>query len=1726
MRRSTAWIIIGIAWATLTLLDLLQPSGLVISAVFIAVVVFAFSRLAPREALIIAGLCSVSALGAVYATRHREAFLEESVERALIVGAIWLSAFLMYRRGLAEHSLEESRAQQQAILDCAADGILTVDARGVIRSVNPAGHRILGYTEGQLAGEPLNTIIPHQYRQSHSEAMSAYAEGRIDISHLIGVTREVEALKRDGTVIPVEVNVTVAKTAQTKLFSAVMRDITARRETERQLREQQRTLSTLLSNLPGMAYRCKLDSSWTMLFVSQGALELTGYEPFELEHNRAMSYGKLIYPADRDRVAELVTAAVAARQTYDLTYRIVQRSGEIRWVMEKGAAVRGHDGALTCLEGFITDITREKRVEEALRESEARFRTIADSTPIMIWASGIDRQITFANKRILEFTGLAIDELLGDSWLAHVHPDDVKRVAEYYTLMFDSWQSFEMEYRLRRCDGEYRWVLIAGVPRHAPDGDFMGYIGSGIDIHARKQAELALLESEGRFREIADSSPAMMWLTDSKGMATFVNKTWLDFTGRRIDQELGIGWLESIHPEDQARVGSSFIEAFSRKNIWNHEYRVRRHDGVYRWIIDRGAPYYTPHGDFAGYCGSCFDFTDRREATEALRESEERFRAVANQAPAIIWVAAPDGAFTFINQTWYDLTGQTLESSLGHGWTNMIHPDDREAALASTARGFESRSRYENAFRVRAKDGSWRRLLNYGVPRFGEDGELLGYTGSAIDVTDRDRLDQIISHVATGVSASTDADFLRSLSAQLADALGADMVSIGEVHPDDASRMRTVAFLQDREIQSDLEYTLQGTPCAVALSEGWFACREQVQSLFPTDQFLIDNCLEGYIGHALRDSKGVNQGVIWVLFRRAVPDLQLGLSLLRIFAVRAAAELERRRAMETLRSSEEQFRLSVKASEAIAFRQDVNLRYTWMFNAANVSDEDVIGHTDHEIFPAEQADILADIKRSVLNSGVGARTEVELSLNGTPRLYDLIVEPIVNSFGEISEITCVASDITERRRMVETLRESEQRYRRLFEHAPIALCEYDLSGVKSKLSSLEGRGAHDVISFYRDNPEECVRLFASMPNASFNRQALSLFGVESENQLRDALRAVATDTLVAAVIRFIGALLSGCTSFEDEIELQTVSGIRRHIVTRSMLAPGHEHDWSRVVTSMVDVTSQRRAEDALRMSESRYRQMFEESPMAKLEVDLSHVKVLLDTELGTRDIPLTDALSRRPELLERCMTLMRFTSANATALRVFHAASADELCASIPALFTESTCAVFGDLLDRLWKGETACETETKFRTLNGETRHGQVHCVLTTDTVDDWSRVLVAILDVTENRQAAEELGRAKRLETAGRLAGQIAHDFNNLLGPLVAYPEILQAKFPAEGRAHEMLSDMQSAALQIAEINQELLTLSRRGHYNTEPLDLNALVRSAVRTVEIPPTVAVDLKASPGDLKIRGGSAQLMRVLVNLIRNSIEAMDDVGRLTIVTENIYLDEPLHNYATVSRGEYARVAITDTGCGIPSEALEHIFEPFFTTKKADKKRGTGLGLAVVHSVIEDHEGYIDVTSTPGVGTTFMLYFPLFRGELASSKTTDTIREGHGELVVVVDDDPLQRRIAQTALERIGYEVVVLESGEDAVRYLKHNPADIVLLDMVMGGIDGAETLRQIREIHPRQTALILTGYSTSARVQAALALGECGVLAKPIQVSTLTSAIYQALTHGRSAGTPRRVSTK
>jgi DNA-binding LacI/PurR family transcriptional regulator/signal transduction histidine kinase/ActR/RegA family two-component response regulator len=398
--------------------------------------------------------------------------------------------------------------------------------------------------------------------------------------------------------------------------------------------------------------------------------------------------------------------------------------------------------------------------------------------------------------------------------------------------------------------------------------------------------------------------------------------------------------------------------------------------------------------------------------------------------------------------------------------------------------------------------------------------------------------------------------------------------------------------------------------------------------------------------------------------------------------------------------------------------------------------------------------------------------------------------------------------------------------------------------------------------------------------------------------------------------------------------------------------------------------------------------------------------------------------------------------------------------------------------------------------------------------------------------RSMQERLATSKRIESLSMLAGGVAHDLNNALGPMVALPDVILSELAELGvtmsRAEEVYSDVESirvAALRATQTIKDLLTLGRQGKTRKEPFELNKAIRGSAwgGSEAERQRVRVVLDLAPTPLAVRGSESHVLRAITNLVRNAIEAHAGAGEVTVTTFATRVAEPLARYETVEPGEYVVVKVSDHGEGIPAAELGRVFEPFFSTKRMREQSGTGLGLAIVHGVVKEHEGFIDVTSAPGAGTTFTLYFPRTAEVLEHSESQAAPR-GTAK-ILFVDDERIQLRTGARVLTHLGYTVDTLDSGrkarqlfvEAAVRGSR-SPYDLVILDMLLNeDEDGLHVFEHIQRLFPGQRAIIASGHAPNRRAEHAVEKG-VSWLVKPYTRHALSSAIEAALTSNRSRG--------
>lgn len=381
------------------------------------------------------------------------------------------------------------------------------------------------------------------------------------------------------------------------------------------------------------------------------------------------------------------------------------------------------------------------------------------------------------------------------------------------------------------------------------------------------------------------------------------------------------------------------------------------------------------------------------------------------------------------------------------------------------------------------------------------------------------------------------------------------------------------------------------------------------------------------------------------------------------------------------------------------------------------------------------------------------------------------------------------------------------------------------------------------------------------------------------------------------------------------------------------------------------------------------------------------------------------------------------------------------------------------------------------------------------------------------------ERLQRAEKMEALGTLAGGVAHDLNNVIGILVGYSEMVLDEMDPSSPIRSYIMNIMTGGERAAAIVQDLLTMARRGVLTGKVINLNTTIMDYQKTLEYEklssshPNAQIKNIFEDDLLNIMGSPVHIGKTIMNLVSNAVEAMPNGGLVTLTTSNQYLDRPLPGYDDVREGDYVVLSVSDTGEGISPTDINHIFEPFYT-KKVMGRSGTGLGLAVVWGTVKDHNGYINVQSEKGKGTTFTLYFPVTRENLPEDSLSVPVAEyrGRGESILVVDDIKEQRELAVGMLAKLNYKTAATPSGEEAVEYLKDHKADLVVLDMIMDpGMDGLDTYKQILDILPKQKAVIVSGYSETDRVNEVQMLGAGTYVRKPYVLEKLGLAVRKEL---------------
>jgi PAS domain S-box-containing protein len=474
-------------------------------------------------------------------------------------------------------------------------------------------------------------------------------------------------------------------------------------------------------------------------YYSERYLEMMGYKKDTLPNHEDLL--SKIHPEDMPRRNEAIKKALETG-SLDIEMRVLPDNRNIRWVKGRGKIFYDEHGVPEKMLGTLMDITEAKKILSVLQESEERFRNVANSAPVFIWMAGTDKLRNFFNLAWLNFTGRTMEEERGYGWTEGVHPDDFNQCVNYYIDSFDKKEEFYIQYRLKRHDGEYRWMSARAVPRFSISGIFEGYIGACMDIHEQVVYQRKLKDDEERLNIIINASELGTWELNLKTKDAQYSDRCLQILGysnrsKATRQKI----LMQFHPEDLLIRARAFKRALITGVLF-FEARVNWSDHSTHWIESKGKVFYDDNNKPSHIIGTLRDITEQKYYQQELEDREKKFRLLADSMPELVWTGDVEGNLNYFNQSVYDYTGLTPEQIRKEGWLQIVHPADREENIrlwldaVSTGKDFL----FEHRFRMHNGEYNWQ--LSRAVPQRDAAGNILMWVGTSTNIQQIKEQDQ------------------------------------------------------------------------------------------------------------------------------------------------------------------------------------------------------------------------------------------------------------------------------------------------------------------------------------------------------------------------------------------------------------------------------------------------------------------------------------------------------------------------------------------------------------------------------------------------------------------------------------------------------------------------------------------------------------------------------------------------------------------------------------------------------------------------------------------------------------------------------------------------------------------------------------------------------------------------------------------------------------------------
>ncbi len=1372
-------------------------------------------------------------------------------------------------------------------------------------------------------------------------------------------------------------------------------------------------------------------------------------------------------------------------------------------------------GSIAGLIGISRDVTDRAQVESALRETEARLREAQRIARLGSWSWDPPTNRVWWSDAEFELFGLSATSIKPsfEAFLALLHPDDRPIALARVDAMFAGANEFANDLRIILADGTLMWIHSQARATRSADGTLLSVQGTDQDITASRLAREAAEESERRLQAAIEVAQlGILSINYANETVTFTPRAAEQF-GFPIGATVSRSELHSrFHPDDKdnlARLIDGSLDACG-SGSFGIEHRVIRPDGSVRWLNVRKQVTFVNEQP-SGSVVVTADVTDRREAEARFREQEMLVREAAELAKVGGWGFDP----ITLQADW------TPEVAYMYG-LNPDAPPAMQEALSFFSQ--EQRPQLEDALAAAVQHGTphdlelqltgadgekrWVRTICRPIV---EDGRVVRVRGSLQDITDRKRVESE----------------LRASEERYR------MLFDSNPHPMWVYDVDTLRFLAVND--------------AAVAKYGY--TREEfltmtIRAIRPDEDVPK---LEAGIA---RDFRGLRRSADWrhrckdgTVFDVDVSSHDLPDGQGRTRLVLALDITDRKRAEAELQASERRLRLALEAAGAIAFvwdiPSDIVTRYFSKEPALPANSEQV-GRLDEVRMRVHPKDLDAFDARlaACLASGTEYRNEYRvIRPDGSTASLEEYGYLDRNEDGSPIQLTGMSIDVTDRLAAVESLRISEERLRVALNGAQGGVWDWDINTGEAWWSP------------------EMYDLFG-VPKGMDTREMAVMELIHEEDRAR------VRDTIANAIAKHT----------DYHCEFRVLSG-KRWLSSQARLSVDTSGTPNRLVGITWDITERVEANEALRLSESRYRQLVDMLPSAIFVqaqdtilfvnpafmqlMGASNAEELLGRSLFDVLHPASHDLLRRrhDEMLnnpnpltgfeivglrrdgrsiplhvvaapiegygvnatlfalsdlterERSAALLRsvldsvddailtvddqgiVTSVNQSTERLFQYGESEVLGMAVSVLVPD-----LGVDAHERFGGHDVRSRVTRSagvgRDVKGLRKDGtSFPAELTvTEFLRDGQREFTWVLrDITARRQLEEQFRQSQKMEAVGRLAGGVAHDFNNLLTVINGYSELILTDLAVDHPLQRPLAAIHDAGDRAARLTKQLLAMSRKSMVEPRLVDLNELVAESAELFRrlIGEDISLSVLADPKPVRVVLDPGQLEQVLMNLVVNARDAMPSGGQLTIETRTVDLSsEPEHASSNLPLGRYAMLRVTDTGCGMSLEVQDKIFEPFFTTKGVGK--GTGLGLAVVHGVVQQSGGTIAVDSTHGNGSTFKILLPAADEAVGESTASEINVSLKGrETVLVAEDEEAVRTLVRFALEGQGYTVLTASAGLDALDLLRTHTGqvDLLVTDMIMPGISGRELAEKARRARPNLRVIYMSGYTDDALVR-------------------------------------------